>query len=178
MRLAFPIHIALIVFACLTGRLQADPVNFVVSELTFTRPDSWEWLLPESQSRKAHLKIWSEKKNQWADVMFYVYEPGDDYGKPESCLKRWKAQFQERDQIKPKIETVASSKATITFAFMEGTYKIGKPVTLLDDYALFGAIIQTSQGNVMIRMTGPSFLVHKALTDFKQMVGAAVVEPS
>ena len=36
-----------------------------------------------------------------------------DFGMPENCLKRWQAQFQERAEIKPKIEKVSVGKNQI-----------------------------------------------------------------
>lgn len=160
---------------CVASRAQIQPFNFMIADLTFTRPSSWEWIVPESNTRKAELKIWTEKKNQWSDVVFYLYKPGDDFGKPDSCVKRWVAQFQEKADIKPKVEKITIGTHQVTFAQMEGTYKVGKPVTLLQGHTLYGAIIETAQGNIMIRMTGPKHLAENSIAELKRMIEGALL---
>jgi hypothetical protein len=50
----------------------------------------------------------------------------------------------------------------------------GGPQTPLPNHALVGAIIESPQGNVFIRMTGPASLVKSTLNDFKKFVETAL----
>jgi hypothetical protein len=41
------------------------------------------------------------------------------------------------------------------------------------DYALAGAILESTRGNIFVRMTGPRELVKKTLPAFKKMIESA-----
>src|SRR6266446_3803867 len=65
-----------------------------------------------------------------------------------------------------------SDKAEVTF-FQFGAGQGGMPggpTTPLSGYALCGAILESPDGNVFIKMTGPEAVVHAATEAFKKMV--------
>lgn len=167
-----PLAFALLLLA---ASVQADPMNFMIEGFTFIRPPDWQWIETDVTTRRAQLKI-SDPSGPTADVMFYFYKKGDDFGWPENCIRRWQAQFQERADIKPKIEKATFGVNKVTYAHMQGTYKIGKPIVLLPNNALYGAIVETEQGNFMIRMTGPKDLIEKSMSQFRVMVESALKE--
>jgi hypothetical protein len=149
------------------------PPTFKVSEFTFKRPTSWEWVEVTSPMRKAQLKVPDSKTKGSADVIFFHFGPGNGGGtKPN--VERWYSQFQEgRDKISARSEESSIGKHKITYVQAEGTYLSGMPggpQTPMAGYALAGAIIEAEQGNVFIRMTGPKELVVASLADFKKMV--------
>jgi hypothetical protein len=149
------------------------PANFKVSEFSFTRPAKWEWVEVTSSMRKAQLKVADPKGKAGADVIFFHFGQGDGGG-TKANVERWFNQFKEpRDQIKPKSEEATVGKHKVTYVQAEGTYLSGMPggqQTPMAGYALAGAIIESAQGNVFIRMTGPRELVMASLPEFKQMV--------
>jgi len=66
---------------------------------------------------------------------------------------------------------------TVTYVQVEGTYLSGMPGgprTPQPNSMLQGAIIESDQGNVFIKMTGPAALVKSAKDDFKRMVEGAL----
>src|SRR6266576_6838512 len=100
-----------IVFAVLNNLCAADgPATFKVSEFTFTRPASWEWVESASPMRKAELRVVDEKTKAKAEVVFYHFGPGNAGG-TQANIDRWFGQFVEpRDKINAKTEDVAVGK--------------------------------------------------------------------
>jgi hypothetical protein len=45
---------------------------------------------------------------------------------------------------------------------------------LLQGYTLYGANIETAQGNIKIRMTGPRNLTENSIAEFKRMIEGAL----
>jgi hypothetical protein len=153
------------------------PAKFKAGEFTFARPGAWEWVEVNSSMRKAQLKITDEKTKNSAEVIFFHFGAGQG-GDTKQNLDRWFGQFQEpREKIEAKTDEVTVGKRKITYAHAQGTYSSGMPggpKTPLKDHALLGAIVESDQGNVFIRMTGPLDLVKRSTGDFKKMVEGAL----
>lgn len=150
----------------------ADPESFKVSEFSFARPSAWQWVEP-SAMRKAQLKITDAKTKGSADVIFFYFGEGNGGG-TKANVERWFGQFQEaRDKISAKTDEVKVGTHNVTYVYAEGTYKSGMPggpQTPMTNFALRGAIIESEQGNVFVRMTGPKDLVKASDAEFKKMV--------
>ena len=179
-RIAAAWFIAIVVLAGLLnpGLLRAqDNKTFKVSEFTFTKPAGWESVEVTSQMRKAQLKVTDPKTKASADVIFFHFGPGDGGG-TKANVERWFNQFKEpRDQIKARTEEVTVGSHKVTYVQAEGTYSSGMPggpQTPMPGYALAGAIVESPQGSVFVRMTGPQALVKDSLAEFKKMVESAL----
>jgi hypothetical protein len=157
----------------MTGLRAEVHATFPVGEFTFTRPAKWEWVESASQMRKAQLKLTDPASKTNADVAFYYFGPGGAGG-VQANVDRWLNQFAEpKEQIKAKVENTTVGKTKVTYVQVEGTYKGGMPggpTTPIPGYALIGAILESDQGNVFVRMTGPKELVKSAMADFKKMI--------
>jgi len=153
------------------------PTAFKVSEFTFTRPASWEWIESASPMRKAELKVVDATTKAKAEVVFYHFGAGSAGG-TQANVERWFRQFEEpRDRIKAKSEEVTIGKHKVTYVSAEGTYKSGMPggpQTPMPNYALMGAIIESGEGSVFVKMTGPKELTGSTTADFKKMVEGAL----
>jgi hypothetical protein len=152
--------------------LSADaPATFKVGEFNFQRPAQWEWVVPNSPMRKAELKV-NDAKGK-AEVIFFNFGGGQGGG-TKANIDRWLGMFQEpRDQINAKTEEKAIGKRKITYVQAQGTYMSGMPggpKTPLKNHALLGAIVESDDGNVFARMTGPGEVVKSAEADFKKMI--------
>ena len=169
--------IVLFAFLCALTLRAESPATFKVSEFTFNRPANWEWVETTSAMRKAQLKVPDPKGKSGADVIFFHFGKGDGGG-TKANVDRWLGQFKEpRDQIQAKTEETTIGKHKVTFVHAQGTYLSGMPggaQTPMTDYALQGAIIESDEGNVFIRMTGSKDLVVSATPEFKKMVEAAL----
>jgi hypothetical protein len=160
-------------FVSMTGLRAQEHAAFTVGEFTFTRPAKWEWVESTSQMRKAQLKLTDPVSKTSADVAFYYFGAGGAGG-VQANVDRWLNQFAEpKEQINARVENTTVGKTKVTYVQAEGTYKSGMPggpTTPMPGYALVGAILESGQGNVFVRMTGPKDFVKSAVADFKKMI--------
>ena len=153
----------------------ADPATFKVGGLTFTRPAQFQWEQIQPGMRAAELTL-PGKDGKKAEVVFFNFPAGVGGG-VEANVARWLGMFKEgKDKINAKTEKVSRDKSTITYVQAEGTYMSGMPggpKTAQPNTMLQGAIIETPQSNVFVRMTGPADLVRGAQKDFRSMIESA-----
>lgn len=167
--LAFAVLLGLTVIA-IPAETRAETVK--VGSFTFTIPDGWRSVTPSSPMRKAQLEV--ARGPEKADVTFFDFGPGQG-GSTADNIARWYAQFpgSEKNRI---TENVQVGAVKITFAMTDGTFSSGMPggpTTPMPGYALCGAIMETAEGSVFIKMTGPDAVVKASLQAFKKMVSDA-----
>lgn len=168
----------MVLFASGLFTLAADaPATFKVSEFTFKRPANWEWVETTSAMRKAQLKVPGADKKESAEVVFFYFGESSGGG-TKANVDRWLGQFQEpKDKIKSRIAEVTVEKRKITYVQAEGTYLSGMPggpKTAQPNSMLVGAILESDNGNVFIKMTGPVALTKVSTDEFKKMVEGAL----
>jgi hypothetical protein len=160
-------------FLFATCVLMAEPASPIkVGPFTFTAPEGWRSVTPSSPMRKAQLEV--ARGPDKADVTFFDFGPGQG-GSTADNIARWYAQFpgSEKKQI---TENVQVGAVKITFAMTDGTFSSGMPggpTTPMPGYALCGAIMETAEGSVFVKMTGPDAVVKASIQDFKKMVSDA-----
>jgi hypothetical protein len=167
MRTAFA---ATVFFLLGTAAAPAEPVK--VGAFTFAVPESWKTVTPSSSMRKAQLEI--AQGSEKAEVTFFQFGAGEG-GSVAENVARWFAQF-PGSEAKRKTENAQVGSVKITFATTEGTFSSGMPggpTTPMSGYALCGAILESPDGNVFIKMTGPEGVVKSSSEAFKKMVSEA-----
>lgn len=150
----------------------ADPVSFRVSDFEFERPSGWGWVPPSSAMRKAHLQAPGATEESKADVIFFHFGPGQG-GSVEANVNRWVAQFQNAESA---TSTEKIGNTSITYVKSKGTFLSGMPGTSpvpLENQALRGAILESPNGDVYIKMTGPEATVEASEEAFIAMVRKA-----
>jgi hypothetical protein len=148
----------------------AEPVK--VGPFTFTVPEGWKKVTPSSPMRKGQLEV--TQGSDKAEVTFFQFGAGQG-GSPADNVARWFAQFPGSED-KRKTENVQAGAMKITFATTEGTFSSrmpGGPTTPMTGYALHGAILESTDGDVYVKMTGPEAVVKSATEAFKKMVSDA-----
>jgi hypothetical protein len=155
----------------------AADAKFKVGQFTFTQPAKWETVPTASAMRKAQFKVNDADKKNSAEVVFFHFGPGDGGG-VQANVDRWFSQFEgPREKIGAKSEEKTIGKHKVTFVRAEGTYMSGMPGgprTPQPNSELRGAIIESEQGAVFIKMTGPAAIVKSAEDDFRKMVESAL----
>jgi hypothetical protein len=147
-----------------------EPVK--VGAFTFAVPEGWKKVTPSSPMRKAQLEI--AQGSDKAEVTFFQFGAGQG-GSAADNVARWFAQFPGSND-KRKTENVQVGTVKITFATTEGTFSSGMPggpTTPMAGYALCGAILESPDGDVYVKMTGPEAVVKSATEAFKKMVSEA-----
>ena len=171
MRTAFAAAVFLLLAAApSSAEKPAEPVK--VGAFTFAVPDGWKKVTPSSPMRKAQLEI--AQGSDKAEVTFFQFDAGQG-GSAADNVARWFAQFPGSEE-KRKTETVQAGSIKTTFATTEGTFSSGMPggpTTPMSGYALCGAILESSEGNVFIKMTGPEAVVKSSSEAFKKMISEA-----
>ncbi|MBX9577037.1 MAG: hypothetical protein K2W97_01005 [Chthoniobacterales bacterium] len=171
-KIIFFFLLALTAFSFLHAETIA-PTQFNVGAFSFTRPDTWKWEVPISPMRKAQLTI-PGKNGATALVTFFYFGPGQG-GTVQANVDRWAAQFTAIDAtpIKATTTTQKINATTVTFVSARGTFLSGMPggpTQACADYALRGAILESSQGDVYVKMTGPEALVKQLSPIFDSMI--------
>lgn len=165
-------------FFLLRSSLQAEPpATFKAGEFTFNRPAAWGWVETTSSMRKAQLKVPGADAREFAEVVFFHFGEGGGGG-TQANISRWLSQFQEpKEQLSSKIDVVSVGKGKVTYVQAEGTYLSGMPggpKTPQPNTMLLGAILESSGGNVFIRLTGPAKLAKSSQATFRKMVEDAL----
>jgi hypothetical protein len=148
----------------------AEPVK--VGAFTFAVPEGWKTVTPSSPMRKAQLEI--AQGSDKAEVTFFQFGAGQG-GSVADNVARWFGQFPGSED-KQKTETVQAGSVKITYVATEGTFSSGMPggpSTPMTGYALRGAILEGSDGNVFIKLTGPEPIVRSSADAFRKMVSEA-----
>ena len=151
----------------------AEPVK--VGAFSFAVPEGWKTVTPSSAMRKAQLEITQGPDK--AEVTFFQFGAGQG-GSVADNVARWFGQF-PGSEVKRKTETVQAGAVKITYVATEGTFSSGMPgglSTPMTGYALRGAILESADGNVFIKMTGPESVVKSSTDAFRKMVSEAAKE--
>lgn len=100
-------------------------------------------------------------------------------GGVDANLKRWIGQFEQSDgssseaKAQQKKETINGFPVTmvdLTGIFTGGGVAMGGPATKKSGYRLLGAIVETPQGEVFFKLTGPAKTVQAAQSDFQSLL--------
>jgi hypothetical protein len=170
------ILLSALLFAALAAAAN-PPAKFKVGEFSFNRPADWQWVEVNSVMRRAQMKIVDAEKKESAEVVFFFFGEGGG-GLTKANIDRWLSQFEEpREKLNSKVEEVTVSGHKVTYVQAEGTYLSGMPggpKTPMPNTMLFGAIIDSDQGNVFIRLTGPIKLAKGSQPAIRKMVEDAL----
>jgi hypothetical protein len=179
---SLPLRVLAATWLLATGALGAaePPATFKVSDFTFMRPTAWTWVETTSPMRKAQMKIPSADGKESAELVFFYFGAGGGGG-TQANIDRWLSQFQEpKDQLKSKTEQATIAGRKVSFVQAEGTYLSGMPGAAKvpqPNSMLVGAILESDEGNVFVRLTGPGKLVKDAQPQFRKMIEAVKTGP-
>ena len=152
----------------------AQAGEFKVAGMTFAGPKEFASVKPTSFMRKAQLKVGVDAAE--GEIVFFHFGPRGGGGL-QANIDRWFGQFTEpKAEIKAKTEKVKAGEIPVTFVSAEGTFKAGPPrgpVVEKPGYALLGAIIESKEGAIFAKFTGPKATVSAHAATFKKMITGA-----
>ena len=153
------------------------PATFKVGEFTFSKPADWQWVEVNSVMRKAQMKVTDAAKKESAEVIFFFFGEGGG-GSTQANIDRWLSQFAEpKEKLNSKVENITVGGRKVSYVQAEGTYQSGMPggpKTPQPNTMLMGGIVESDQGNVFIRLTGPVTLAKASQSQFRGMVEGAL----
>jgi hypothetical protein len=100
-------------------------------------------------------------------------------GGVDANIKRWIGQFEQADgsssesKAVRKKETINGFSVTtvdLTGTFAGGGMTMGQPTTKKPGYRLLGAIVESPQGEVFFKLTGPAKTVAAAQGEFQSLL--------
>jgi hypothetical protein len=164
----------LVAFFSLTAlSLTAHAGEFKVAGTTFTAPKEFTSVKPKSAMRKAQFTV--AKLAAQGEIVFFYFGPGGAGG-VDANVKRWLGQFDEpKDKINAKTEKAKGGEVPVTFVSAQGTFMGGPPNDPIQfrHWGLLGAILETKEGAVFAKFTGPEHTVKEFTTAFKKMIAGA-----
>jgi hypothetical protein len=149
--------------------------TFKAGSFTFQKPASFKMKSQGGGMRAAELE-YPGAAGKPAEAVFYYFGQGQGGG-TQANVDRWLGSFQEpKDKINSKVDKKKAGSGEITYVEAEGTYMSGMPggpKTPQPGTKLLGAILESPNGNVFVRMTGPIATVKAADADFRKMIESA-----
>ncbi|MDB6027426.1 MAG: hypothetical protein JWM68_3649 [Verrucomicrobiales bacterium] len=153
--------------------LQAEPLNVLVGEITFSRPEEWKWELPVSKTTALVRFVIPSPPGRPAltDVRFFLGTKN-----PAAAAALWKSYFPETKEGGDIHEEKAQIAGyNFTYLTLHGTYVFpgskGKR-----DQTLIGIVIPSGKQYVQVRLLGPTDEVKAATGRFRKMIENALRE--
>lgn len=155
-----------------SGKVMAGAFIFKYTKPWIEKPSS-------SSMRAGELTYKFEESKALAnvDAVFYYFGQGQG-GDTGDNIKRWIGQFQ--GQPKSESEVVEINGTKVTFLTASGTYmeSSGGPFagkkTARPNYVLLGAVVESSQGSVFVKLFGPEKSVEEVKKPFRELVRSAL----
>ncbi|MGK0188191.1 MAG: hypothetical protein ACI9R3_003983 [Verrucomicrobiales bacterium] len=130
---------------------------------------SKEWIVKETPRSMSAGGFTSGTEGAGIEVDFYHFGKGQG-GTIDANIARWRGQFQE--QPEPKKEILKFGDHKVHIISLTGTFLAGPPFgpkTPVKDQAMLGAIVESKEGHVFVKMTGDAKTVAAATDAFKNL---------
>lgn len=150
--------------------IAGDPVVIKVRQFGFVTPIGWTILPAQPEEDAPRLSI--GRGQAAAEVTFSKYGMGG--GSAKEDVDTWFAQFSGVG-VRRDLETERIGPVKVVYARTEGTFSTGAlgESAKRSGYALCGAVLESKNGSVYVRMVGPAATVRGATEAFKKMVSDA-----
>ncbi len=145
-------------------------MNVLVGDLTFTRPEQWQWDSPSSNSKaQTRFVVPNESgKHSTTDVRFYLGQKN-----PAVAAAVWKSYFPNAKPEDITEETKKIGSREVTYVSVSGIYS-GPGSKPKGTQTFLGVVIPSGENFVHVRIFGPKGEVQKASALFKKMVEDAL----
>ena len=152
----------------------ADPTTFTVGTFTFKRPPAWKWVAVGANSmRKAQLRVEGES-GQSADVVFFTFGAGQGGGVDAKCLPLGRAvrgsrtaPRSSRSRRPPRSKARSITRVRVDSGSRSTAACPAVRPRRMSDYGLYGAILESKDGDVFVKLTGPAALVQSGSGRFR-----------
>jgi hypothetical protein len=148
--------------------------------LTFKVPASWKAKEKLRMFSKAGYTIPEKEKAAGVEVDLYHFEGELGGGDIPSNISRWQGQFKAGDDgnpPEPKKEELTFGDKKALLVTLKGTFVSGSVSDaerpLKEGYTMTGIIIETGDGKIILKFTGPDAAMTAALPEIKKLVGSA-----
>ncbi len=150
--------------------------DFQVAGVSFVPPTGWQSVPASSSMRAGQWRVPALKGGEVGEVVVFYFGQGQG-GDAAANLDRWRNQVTtpQGAPVQGEVTTRESDGLKITRLVSFGTYSgmsmmPGVPSAPKAGYGLIGVVVESGQGNVFIRLTGPEALVKSQMTVLEQML--------
>ena len=156
----------------------ADPASLKVGEFTFKAVDKWKTKEVPRMMSQGGFTLLTSDGTKTIDADFYHFGAGQG-GDLEANVNRWKGQFQpgaDGKEVKLERTEVLYGKRKVTYVVITGTFLSGSPMgakTPQPGSAMIGAILESGEGSVFVKFTGPEKEITASKETFKKLIGTA-----
>ena len=149
-----------------------QPLAFRIGSVRFDRPEGWSYSRPADGVLAAQL----EKKsgNNPLRITFTRLPPGSA-GTVQANVDRWRAQFLSHDAT-PEIQALSGTGLPLTLVKLTGTWRggvPGGPPTDSPETLMLGAMMESPEGMVVVKLAGPKKTVGREEPLFLNLVKTA-----
>jgi len=146
-----------------------QPVAFRIGSVRFDRPEGWMYSRPADGVRAAQL----EKKSAGTPLRItFTRFPAGSGGTVPANVERWRGQFLSLDHP-AEVETPSGTALPLTLVKLGGTMKGGVPGGPAQDTPgsfLLGAILESPEGLVVVKLAGPEQEIRREKPAFLNLV--------
>lgn len=162
--------------------LSGTPVN--VAGITFRSPKDWKELGPSGMRAATYIfgPIGSDKDSAMVVAFFFGPQQG---GSVEQNMMRWVGQMQSSgDATSPVYDTLTVNSLPVYTVEVNGTYApspMGQPagtdISPREGYHLAAVIVQSPEGSVFFRLTGPEATAREMSKGLVAMIRGITTTP-
>ncbi|MEZ5325347.1 MAG: hypothetical protein R3F19_09810 [Verrucomicrobiales bacterium] len=150
-----------------SGLADESATTLKVGKFTFSGDKSWAVKSAPRTMSAGGFTLTGEGEKLDAD--FYYFGKGQG-GTTEANIARWQGQFKEKPE--PKKETLTFGEQKVHIIKLEGTFLEGPPFGQKKEVkgqAMLGAIVESGDGHVFVKMTGAKKAIEAAAEAFKAL---------
>lgn len=158
--------------------VMAEEATLKAGDFTFKAVGAWKAKdTPRAMSQGGFSLLTADGKGKM-DADFYHFGNGQG-GDVEANVTRWKGQFQPAEDgtaVKFSREDWLFGKRKVTLVFLQGTFLSGSPFgakTPIPGSAMIGAVLESDDGHVFVKFTGPEKEVTASRETFMKLLGTA-----
>ncbi|MFO0910232.1 MAG: hypothetical protein U0794_18130 [Isosphaeraceae bacterium] len=150
--------------------------------LKFEAPATWKSTPPQSQMRRAQLKIEPVKGDEDpAELIVFAFPGGA--GTVDANVERWQRQFRDKEGNPPRAEVkvvkgknVESTRVEIAGHYFPSNFPGQPKQPDRENYRLLGAIVLTDDTGYFLRLVGPEKTITAAKPAFDKLMESFKVE--
>lgn len=166
---------ALLLFTAHAQDAAKDSGTVKAGEFTFKFAKPWQDITSGKPMRAAELKYdHTEEGYDDVECVFYYFGPGQGGG-IDANIQRWVGQFDGEPKVER--ETAEHKGHKVHYLYAIGTYMdagaagpfSGAPKTPKPNSMMLGAIVESEQGAVFLKLVGPEKSVAKIKDSFKKL---------
>lgn len=152
-----------------TAPISNDPKYFAIGGVAFTVPEGWKRVPPANQMRLAELQVPDPSGDITRACTVAFSTAGGDI---QSNITRWAGQMHEGPGKIPQPQATTRQVAgfPITAVELSGTFSGMGEISPRPDWMLRGAIIETPEGLLFIKMTGPAETMKPAAEGWNALI--------